>query len=215
MKDSVTRYDLQRLATFLQQRETEIYPEPLSPLHMQITLKAFEHLLELHPLPRWSKVLDVGCGQGAALRLFTERGIIPVGITLGELDLDACRGQGFVVNRMDQSFLDFDDGTFDIVWARHVLEHSLFPFYTLHEFRRVLKLGGLMYMEVPLPDTDCHHERNVNHYSVLSPSAWLSLLERNGFEVIESVSYRFTVQAGDDEYVGFYCQKAEYTEGHL
>ncbi len=108
---------------------------------------------------------------------------------------------------MDQSFLEFEDETFDIIWARHVIEHSIFPYYTLHEFKRVLKQTGLLYLEMPAPDTDCHHERNLNHYSVLTRSAWTSLIERAGFIIADRVSYNFSVIAGRDEYFGFYCRK--------
>lgn len=203
----VTGIHRERLERFLDRVEAQVYPEPVSPLHTEITACAFQRLSELFPLSRGCRVLDVGCGEGPALRLFEEKGVTAVGITLGDQDLAACREKGFTAVRMDQSFLEFGDGVFDILWARHVIEHSIFPFYTLHEFRRVMKGGGMMYLEVPLPGTDCHHERNPNHYSVLTRSAWLSLMGRAGFDVIETVSYRFIVPAGNDEYAGFYCRR--------
>jgi predicted SAM-dependent methyltransferase len=65
----------------------------------------------------------------------------------------------------------FEDGTFDEVYASHVLEHfeyrlSLLP--TLKEWRRVLKDGGRLYVSVPdlkvlcqmfADDTNTPHEK--------------------------------------------------------
>lgn len=203
-----TQHQAQRMDTFLNMLESHIYPEFTSELHSDITQQAIAHLNELVPLHRGTRVLDVGCGQGPALELFDKMNISAVGVTLGTEDIEVCRSRGFTVARMDQSFLDFEDETFNVVWARHVIEHSIFPFYTLHEFSRVMRNSGMLYLEVPAPDTDCHHERNPNHYSVLSQSAWHSLLERTGFTIIDTISYRFSVMAGEDEYFGFFCKKS-------
>lgn len=202
-----TQPHVQRMAEFLEKLEYNVYPELPSQLHSDITQRAVARLTELQALHNGIRVLDVGCGQGPALELFDQPGVTAVGITLGEEDIAVCRSKGFSVASMDQSFLDFEDNTFDIVWARHVIEHSIFPYFTLHEFYRVMRQSGILYLEVPAPDTDCHHERNPNHYSVLSQSAWFSLLERTGFSIIDTTSYRFNVMAGNDEYFGFYCKK--------
>lgn len=63
----------------------------------------------------------------------------------------------------DMSFLPVADGSFDAAWCRHVLEHSPFPYFTLSEMHRILRDDGPIYLEVPAPDTACHHERNPNH----------------------------------------------------
>jgi len=118
-----------------------------------------------------------------------------------------CRGKGHAVQKMDQSFLDFPDESFDFIWARHVIEHSIFPYFTLTEFARVLATGGMLYLEVPAPETSCHHETNPNHYSVLGSGAWTSLLERAGFAISEDVKFAFTTGMGPDEYWGFICTK--------
>ncbi len=108
---------------------------------------------------------------------------------------------------MDQSYLDFDDASFDLVWCRHALEHSVAPYFTLAGFHRVLAPGGALYVEVPAPDTACKHETNPNHYSVLGRSAWISLMQRSGFEVIDTVAIDFAVPAGPDTYWGFMLRR--------
>ena len=171
-----------RLDAFLGKLHGDIYPEPVSELHGHITRQMFDRLIQAHPFPAGAKVLDVGCGQGVALEVFKAAGLDPLGITLGP-DVEVCRSRGFAVEAMDLSFLDFDEGRFDLVWCRHALEHSVFPFFTLAEMHRVLKPGGVLYVEVPAPDTACGHQTNPNHYSVLGKAMWLSLFERFRFQV--------------------------------
>jgi SAM-dependent methyltransferase len=199
--------ELDRLTDFLRMIASQTYPESPSLVHSQITRQAITRLGELVSFQHNGRILDVGCGQGPALSLFQELGLLPVGITINEEDLAVCRRDGFNVINMDQSFLDFSAGSFDLIWARHVVEHSIFPLFTLTGFNRVLKEGGVLYLEVPAPDTACHHERNPNHYSMLPKSSWISLLQRSGFQLIETVDYQFCVPAGDDVYWGFYCRK--------
>lgn len=196
-----------RLAAFIDSIAAETYPEPPSTLHSSLTARAIEQLFTSYPIPRGSLVLDVGCGQGIALRHFVERGCRPVGITLNGIDLKECRKQGYTVTQMDQSFLDFEDATFDLVWARHVVEHSIFPYFTLTELARVLKPGGFLYLEVPAAESSCLHETNPNHYSILSCSMWLSLLERSGFQVLEDQQYFLKNEAGPDKYWAFFGKK--------
>jgi hypothetical protein len=64
-----------------------------------------------------------------------------------------------------------------------------------------------LYLEVPAPDTDCHHEINPNHYSVLTRSSWRAHIIRSGFEIAEELTLSFQVIAGNDEYWGFFCKK--------
>jgi SAM-dependent methyltransferase len=165
-----------------------------------------EQLIQRYNLKPGSKVLDVGCGQGLALEQFQRLGLEAVGITLGS-DSEVCRAKGFEVHRMDQNFMNFADGAFDLLWCRHVLEHSVAPLFTLSEYRRVVKSNGLVYIEVPAPDTSAHHETNPNHYSVLPASSWMSLFSRAGFAVERSLEINFTVPCGPDTYWSFLLRR--------
>ena len=196
-----------KLANFLGSVETDIYPEPPSELHISLTKKMFDYFLGRYPLAPACKILDVGCGQGLALELFKTKGFSPVGITLGSEDMFACRQKGYEVYKMDQAFLDFGNEEFDFIWCRHCIEHSIFPYYTLSEFFRVLKQKGYLYIEVPAPDTSCKHETNQNHYSVLGKSMWVELIKRTGFTVLDVVDISFQVPAGPDVYWAFLQQK--------
>lgn len=195
-----------RLDAFLEKLRGDIYPEPPSELHTQISQKMFAQVCALFPQPPGATVLDVGCGQGVALEIFRDAGLDATGVTLGP-DVEACRAKGLKALEMDFAFLDFADETFDLVWCRHAIEHSVFPFFTLAELHRVLKPGGVLYLEVPAPDTSCRHQTNPNHYSVLGKSMWLELIRRVGFPPGRALDLNLTVATGPDTYWAFLQQK--------
>lgn len=205
----VTFKGISRLVAFVDKIESETYPETPSFIHSEITGKVLDILLPQYNITQNSRILDIGCGQGPALDVFMDKGYFSaVGITLNDEDIRVCREKGHNVHKMDQSFLEFPEECFDFVWARHVIEHSIFPYFTLSEYGRVLVPGGLLYLEAPAPETSCHHETNPNHYSVLNRGSWNSLLARCGFKVLDEVKFAFTTGMGPDEYWGFICTKS-------
>jgi SAM-dependent methyltransferase len=202
-----TSRDYRRLDRFLDAIGSDVYPEAESSLHTDVSRKMFMHLIEHFAVPERARVLDVGCGSGVALELFRDYGLDALGVTLADADLAAVRERGLVAQAMDQSFLDFPDHTFDLVWARHVVEHSIFPYFTLSEMNRVLKPGGFLYLEVPGAETAARHEQNPNHYSVLGRSMWEQLVTRSGFSLEEGMTIDFDLKMGPDAYWAFFCRK--------
>lgn len=198
---------IDKFESFLDRIREDTYPEPTSEPHSSITKGMIDYLENKYPLPSNSRVLDVGCGQGLALELFAKRGFSPVGITINGEDLSMCKQKGYEVYEMDQSFLSFSDQEFDFIWCRHCLEHSIFPYFTLSQFFRVLRSKGYLYIEVPAPDTSCKHQTNQNHYSVLGKSMWVELIKRSGFHILEVSDMSFEVPAGPDTYWAFVQQK--------
>ncbi len=188
--------------TFLDGLTGDIYPEVPAEPHLSITKAKIDGLHRDGLIIAGMRVLDVGCGQGVAMDKFRDLSLEAVGITLGA-DGDLCRAKDLDVREMDQNFMTFADNEFDLLWCRHVLEHSIAPLFTLSEYRRVLKPGGLAYVEVPAPDTSARHETNPNHYSVLPLSAWFNLFSRVGFAVEHSIAIGFTAPCGPDIYWSF------------
>lgn len=198
--------DYSRFDEFLTRISGHVYPEKPSEPHLSITRTKIESLFSRGLIKSGMRVLDVGCGQGLALEHFRRLGLEATGITLGP-DYEVCRAKGFDVQEMDQNFMSFGIGEFDILWCRHVLEHSVAPLFTLSEYRRITKPNGLVYIEVPAQDTSAHHETNPNHYSILPMSSWVSLFSRAGFLIEEGAELKFTVPCGTDMYLSFLLRR--------
>ncbi|MEQ8769484.1 MAG: class I SAM-dependent methyltransferase [Phycisphaerales bacterium] len=95
--------------------------------------------------------LDVGMGYGLHCAEFARRGAATTGVTVHlphELAAHA-REHGYAAERQDMHFLDFADGSFDLVWASHTLEHSFAPLLALREWIRVCRPGGWVCVTVP------------------------------------------------------------------
>lgn len=196
---------MERLAQFIKDRAAETYPELPSSGHSKITEEAAREVVKY--LPKEATILDVGCGQGPALRWFKENGFVATGITTNDEDYRACEEQGFSVSKRDMHETQKLDGFFDCVWARHVLEHSVAPMFALWEMARVLRIGGILYAEVPSPDTACQHHTNPNHYSVMGHNMWMELIKRTGFEIMEARAINLITEAGADCYFSYICRK--------
>ncbi len=196
-----------KIIEFLKRIEGETYPEEPTHQHDTITEQMYALFFDQYKLEKGARVLDVGCGQGVFLKLAQKKGLNAIGITLNDEDHKVCKELGFEAYKMDQSFLGFPDNSFDFIWARHVLEHSIFPMYTLSEFNRVLKDDGLLYVEVPMSDSPAIHESNPNHYSVLTKRMWMSLFNKTGYSLVKNLDIKFEVIAGDEEYWAFIYKK--------
>jgi SAM-dependent methyltransferase len=198
--------DFARLDAFLDERNTEVALDYEMAQHVKFTQAALWWIEEAGLLGAGVKVLDVGVGCGIAFDIMKVKGVDVAGIDLRpQLDGVICA---------DQSFLPFDAGAFDGVWARHVLEHSPMPFFTLTEYYRVLRPGGWCYVEVPDQNTGCAHEANANHYSILSENMWLRLMLRAGFMDIKRRAFAFGIKQSDgstveDKYLVFLLRKPQ------
>lgn len=195
------------LRSFMLARAVETRPEVRCDLHDKTTFEMAEEVSKL--LPSKGDVLDVGAGQGPALEWFTRNGFKVLGITTNQEDRIVCQNHGYTCLDMDQNDMpELWTESFDLVWARHVLEHSIAPFWTLSEFARVLRPNGILYAEMPAPNTSAVHESNGNHYSVMDWKMWLELIHRSGFRVIEAKQMQLHIpNLGADLYFSFICRR--------
>jgi ubiquinone/menaquinone biosynthesis C-methylase UbiE len=96
-----------------------------------------------------ARLLDVGCGTGANLATFA-RHARATGIDMSAEALSFCKERGVPsVARSRVERLPFADGTFDVVTALDVLEHTDDDLEALAELRRVCRPGGLLITTVP------------------------------------------------------------------
>lgn len=204
--DKFNRYKDLALAT--------VYSEPEEGnFHSQLIPQMVNHYIPLMNLDKKARILDIGCGQGLFIQEMAKLGYDDcTGVTLSPEDASACQNKAMDVVNADFSDLGFSaDGSVDLIWCRHALEHSPYPLFTLFEFNRALKKGGKVYVEVPAPDCERCHEFNDNHYSILGLNMWVSLFNKAGLrpELVDKFEFKLQADGKDvpESYLIFILEK--------
>ena len=105
-------------------------------------------------VPQGGSILDVGCGNGAALLAIGEMGFTRLaGLEINPAAVQRARDSGLDVRCGELLDADFPDSSFDLIRMGHVIEHVLDPVATLRRAYRLLKPGGILMGETP--NTDC------------------------------------------------------------
>lgn len=195
---------------FVQIVRDTVYHEPETPnFHNKIIDSVINDIVLPLELPKDSVILDVGCGSGYFMRAMRELGYTDItGITLNDEDIIECDKDNLKTLKSDFTFIDLPDQSVDFIFCRHSLEHSVFPFFTLIEYNRLLKQDASIYIEVPAERTDRKHEDNSNHYAIMGNEMWSSLFLRAGFDV-EYIK-AFTFDLTDDQNGIFVQQKEKF-----
>ena len=173
-----------------------------SEYHKQVTKDVVKKIIDPINLPKDAFILDLGCGPGYFMDEMKEREYTNVtGITLSLEDIALCESKGHKTKRLDISFLPqkegYHDESVDFIFLRHALEHSPYPIFTLMEYNRVLKQHAKIYIEVPAPDCERHHESLLNHYSIFGLRQLIALLQRTGFDIESSNNIEFDINFKD------------------
>jgi methionine biosynthesis protein MetW len=95
-------------------------------------------------VPEGSRVLDLGCGDGALLdHLQRERGCSGYGVELDDANVLACvkRGVNVLQLNLDQGLTVFEDASFDVVLQIDTLQHLRNAETMLRETARVGRVG--------------------------------------------------------------------------
>jgi ubiquinone/menaquinone biosynthesis C-methylase UbiE len=97
---------------------------------------------------RGRKLLEIGCGVGLDLVRFARGGANATGIDLAAVSIDLAK-KNFAFQRMtgslqvmDGEHLEFDNESFDVVYAHGVLQYTANIEKMIAEIKRVLKPGG-------------------------------------------------------------------------
>jgi len=180
--------DYSHIEQYLNKLSEQIYKQPADDGHTEWARDAIKNLTPLDV--RGKRVLDVGCGSGFCGKIFKNW----YGIE--------CVGQDYNIDGSDFSFLSFiEDGSFDMVFARHVLEHSPMPLLTLMEWERISK----QYLMVILPAPEYWQAFGKNHYYVLPKEQWWNLFDVAGWKIINEQDFT----TSDELFMRFFLPEAE------
>ncbi len=95
-------------------------------------------------VPQGSRVLDLGCGNGAMLAYLREhRGCTGYGVEIDDANVLACvqRGVNVIQLNLDEGLAVFDDASFDVVLQIDTLQHLRNAETMLRETVRVGAMG--------------------------------------------------------------------------
>ena len=151
-----------------------------------------EALVEtLYPGRTDLRILDAGCGTGAAVAYLSRFGAV-TGCDVSSLALEFCQARGLsALGQASVTALPFAPATFDLVTSFDVLYHRAVGDYhvALRDFRRVLRPGGRVLLRLPAHD-------------------WL----RGGHDVVIHTARRFTTRQVADSLreTGFAVERLSY-----
>jgi SAM-dependent methyltransferase len=153
-------------------------------------------LLEYLELARGQRVLDVGSGKGALDGALARQGLFAVGVDPSLAGVSIAKrwvdssGRFLVGSGED---LPLSDGVFDRAVSVCVLEHTKDDARVLSEVHRVLKPGAVFALSVDCLNSPhvseafrSHHVREYRCNQLYDDDKIRALLERAGFDVVES-----------------------------
>src|SRR5262245_57070442 len=98
-----------------------------------------------------SKILDVGCGDGANARKLTADGKTVDGITLSSREAQiaelACRK--IYIHDLEAGLPQLEFEPYDVVICSHVLEHICYPQKLLNDIHSSLREDGVFVVALP------------------------------------------------------------------
>jgi len=105
----------------------------------------------MHYLPEPGTWLDIGCGPGFLLSQARDRGWQCTGLDSSPFAPGFAR-ERFGLDDVHTGLIedvDFAGKTFDVISMQHVIEHLYEPVPTMQEILKLLKPGGILYLETP------------------------------------------------------------------
>lgn len=146
--------------------QEQIYEQPKDEGHTEWARDAIHSVLHSFGQNKPESVLDVGCGSGFCKEFFEGFGVSWV-------------GQDYFKDGNDMAVLPYEDESFDMIFARHVLEHSPMPLIALMEWYRISK----KYAFIILPAPEYWQVFGKNHYYVLPKAQWWNLFDVAGWKI--------------------------------
>lgn len=145
-------------------------------------------------VPKKGRLLDFACAAGYFFEQAQKRGWEAHGCDVGQWASRAAERRGLKnmhVGELDE--LGFPDEHFDVIYAAQVFEHLLNPLENLAKLKRLLKPGGMLYIDVPNYHTlpilwnkdDFMLNEPPQHINYFTPSTIRKLLTDSGMHSVK------------------------------
>lgn len=145
------------------------------------------------------RLLDIGCGQGFFLDIARQFGFETYGNEINETAAKRAEdisGSKIIKGKFEDAF--FLDEYYDVITLFQTLEHLDNPLFTLQKAYKILKLGGVIVVDVPNIDSFIikvlkqHHRHftGKGHINYFTPVTLKEMMKRAGFKKILKVETR-------------------------
>lgn len=155
-----------------------------------------DYLIKLY---RPQTVLDIGCGKGFLAYAFKKKGIESYGMDISRYAIqnapEEVKGH-LIISDIGKDELPFVNDYFDLIIMSEILEHLHNHKHAISEVKRVLKLGGIIYVATPFSKTWKEKLKivNVGHINIHSKSFWTEEFESYGFKFKNELTVPFSVR---------------------
>jgi len=129
------------------------------------------------------RILDIGCGVGDFGRLKPTADIDVFGV---DCDISALKiaenYEKVELVDLENSNLPYENGFFDAILAKDILEHIYRPWLLVKEMHRVLNINGIAIVNVPMPKPNIVWD-DYTHIRGFTKASLKTLFEDYGFEI--------------------------------
>lgn len=148
---------------------------------------------EYRHLPRCPKssgsLLDVGCGNGAFLKIAESCGWDVVGLDPDPKAAANAKQRGLAVHEGGIEYFEGAVGLFDVITLNHVIEHVHDPIEVLKTCHTLLKPGGQLWLETPNIASFGHAQYGKNWRGLESPRHLILFNRRSLKHALTSAGY--------------------------
>ena len=156
---------------------------------------------EMRHLPKehaGKRLLDMGCGNGEFLLRARSAGWTVVGVDFDPKAVEVASSQGLDIRLGSVQELDPTAEQFDVITLAHVIEHVHQPIEILKACYRLLKPGGILWLETPNMASEGHRLFGENwrglepprHLVLFTLESMNSAMRNAGFAEVKILPYR-------------------------
>jgi SAM-dependent methyltransferase len=139
-------------------------------------------------------ILDLGCGRGEHMAVFSDLGFEPSGVDISPKAPDLAGNRFDVkVANLEKDPLPFPDEQFDFLFSKSVIEHTKDPVTFLKKGFKALKPGGIAVIMVPSWEHSYWGPFYLDHTHI-TPFTQPSLKDAGVFAGFECLEVRFFYQ---------------------
>jgi SAM-dependent methyltransferase len=160
----------------------------------EIYAKLFFEFNRYPELKNRGNVLDIGCGRCTELIKYKEYGWKCFGLDLDSdvKEIGEKHELNIFIGELEEA--NFPDNYFDLIIMKHSLEHIHNSNDILKEIHRILRVDGILYIEVPNGESleakifkKYWHQFHFGHLYLFSPETLNKLLSKNGLHANKTV----------------------------